>query len=130
MPQGAYKKSNRPHAKAARKRSKPYSNKRCSTANTKKGSPGIARQATAFHKFRSSNKKMTSMINRNIEEVMAGRAVQNGQVLRCGDLLSTGKSKWKEVKVGALKKNTKQHKFQERMQKKIDKLGKQGKELE
>jgi hypothetical protein len=73
---------------------------------------------------------MTSVINRNIEEVCAGRAVQNGAVIRCGDILTAGKEKWKQVKVGALKKKTTEHKFQKRMAAKIEKLARQGKELD
>ena len=61
---------------------------------------------------------------------MAGKAVQNGSRFHCPDLFKTGKEKWKEVKVNALKKKTPMTKFKERVQKKLSKLQKEGKELD
>ena len=75
------------------------------------------------------SQQVTGLIHQNIEAVIAGKAVQNGAVLRCPDLFRSGKQKWKEVKVNALKKKTPTTKFKERITKKLAKLAAEGKEM-
>ena len=73
--------------------------------------------------------QITGLIHQNIEAVVAGKAVQNGARFHSPDLFRTGKDKWKEVKVNALKKKTPMTKFKERVSKKMAKLAAEGKEM-
>ena len=59
---------------------------------------------------------------------MLGRAVQAGTKLRLSSLQQKGKDKVREVKRNALAKKTSVGKFQARLQERIDKLKKDGKE--
>lgn len=48
--------------------------------------------------------KISKVINRNIEKVLAGKVIQAGERLQLTDIKAKGKAHYKEVKQGALKK--------------------------
>ena len=97
----------------------------------------FAHRASCFHRplaliplpsTRWISQKLTGTIHNNIEAAVLGKAVQAGTRMRMSSLQQTGKDKVREVKRNALAKKSSVGKFQARLQERIQKLKKDGKE--